>query len=42
MNGAHSLLATLLKLTERYCVVFQTLAQGPQLHVSMERAAAAA
>jgi uncharacterized OsmC-like protein len=35
-------LATLLKLTERYCVVFQTLASGPQLSVSMERAAATA
>ncbi len=35
-------LATLLKLTERYCVVYQTLARGPQLHVSLERAAAAA
>jgi uncharacterized OsmC-like protein len=35
-------LATLLKLTERYCVVYQTLAQGPRLHVTMERAAAAA
>jgi uncharacterized OsmC-like protein len=28
-------LATLLRLTERYCVVFQTLASGPQL--SLER-----
>jgi uncharacterized OsmC-like protein len=35
-------LATLLKLTERYCVVYQTLAQGPQLDVSLDRAAAAA
>ena len=35
-------LATLLKLTERYCVVYQTLARGPQLHVSLDRAAAAA
>jgi uncharacterized OsmC-like protein len=35
-------LQTLLKLTERYCIVFQTLARGPRLHVSMERAAAAA
>jgi uncharacterized OsmC-like protein len=34
-------LATLLKLTERYCVVFQTLARGPQLDVKLERAAAA-
>jgi uncharacterized OsmC-like protein len=29
-------LATLLKLTERYCVVFQTLARGPQLDVRLE------
>ena len=35
-------LATLLKLTERYCVVYQTLAQGPRLDVSLERATAAA
>jgi uncharacterized OsmC-like protein len=35
-------LATLLKLTERYCVVYQTLAHGPQLHVSLDRAAATA
>jgi uncharacterized OsmC-like protein len=35
-------LATLLKLTERYCVVFQTLAGGPALDVSLERAAATA
>jgi uncharacterized OsmC-like protein len=35
-------LATLLKLTERYCVVYQTLAAGPQLDVTLERAAAAA
>jgi uncharacterized OsmC-like protein len=27
-------LATLLKLTERYCVVFQTLRQSPELSVS--------
>jgi uncharacterized OsmC-like protein len=27
-------LATLLKLTERYCVVFQTLARAPELSVS--------
>jgi uncharacterized OsmC-like protein len=31
-------LATLLKLTERYCVVYQTLAQGPRLDVSLDRA----
>ena len=35
-------LATLLKLTERYCVVFQTLASGPGLDVTLERAAATA
>jgi uncharacterized OsmC-like protein len=27
--------ATLLKLTERYCVVLQTLRQSPELHASM-------
>jgi uncharacterized OsmC-like protein len=31
-------LATLLKLTERYCVVFQTLARAPQLEVTRARA----
>jgi uncharacterized OsmC-like protein len=35
-------LATLLKLTERYCVVYQTLATAPELSVSLDRAAAAA
>jgi uncharacterized OsmC-like protein len=30
-------IATLLKLTERYCVVFQTLAQPPSLEVSVDR-----
>jgi uncharacterized OsmC-like protein len=30
-------LATLQRLTERYCVVFQTLASSPSLSVSMER-----
>jgi uncharacterized OsmC-like protein len=35
-------LATLLKLTERYCVVYQTLASGPSLDVKLERAAAKA
>ncbi|HEX6025383.1 MAG TPA: OsmC family protein [Solirubrobacter sp.] len=29
-------LATLLKLTERYCVVYQTLARGPELDVTLE------
>ena len=32
-------LATLLKLTERYCVVFQTLAKPPELSVSVGAAA---
>lgn len=31
-------LATLLKLTERYCVVLQTLARGPALSASIARA----
>jgi uncharacterized OsmC-like protein len=35
-------LAALLKLTERYCVVLQTLARGPALDVELERAAATA
>ena len=35
-------LATLLKLTERYCVVLQTLVRGPQLDVKLERATTAA
>src|SRR5829696_4762857 len=30
-------LATLQRLTERYCVVFQTLASSPSLPVSMDR-----
>jgi uncharacterized OsmC-like protein len=35
-------LAALLKLTERYCVVYQTLNHGPELNVTLERATAAA
>jgi len=31
-------LDTLLKLTERYCVIFQTLRQPPAVSVSLERA----
>jgi len=31
-------LATLLRLTDRYCVVLQTLARGPQLQSSVARA----
>lgn len=34
-------LATLLRLTERYCVVYQTLAHSPALETSFERAPAA-
>jgi uncharacterized OsmC-like protein len=34
-------LATLLKLTERYCVVLQTIATTPKLDVTMERTATA-
>ena len=33
-------LATLLRLTERYCVVYQTLAHPPVLAVARKRAAA--
>jgi uncharacterized OsmC-like protein len=32
-------LAQLLKLTERYCVVYQTLAKKPELTVNLEKAA---
>jgi len=28
-------IATLIRLTERYCVVYQTLRQSPQLHVNV-------
>jgi uncharacterized OsmC-like protein len=35
-------LASLLKLTERYCVVYQTLANGPGLDVTLDRASATA
>ena len=30
-------LATLQRLTERYCVVYQTLARGPRLSVTLDR-----
>ena len=33
-------LATLLKLTERYCVVLQTLRQAPTVAATLERAGA--
>jgi uncharacterized OsmC-like protein len=41
-DASEEQLATLIRLTERYCVVYQTLASGPRLDVSMERTAAAA
>ena len=34
--------ATLLKLTERYCVVYQTLTQAPPITVSLDQAEDAA
>jgi uncharacterized OsmC-like protein len=37
-DAAEDELATLLRLTERYCVVLQTLVATPQLAVSLERA----
>lgn len=33
-NVTNELLATLLRLTERYCVVYQTLRQSPEITVS--------
>jgi uncharacterized OsmC-like protein len=33
-------LATLLRLTERYCVIFQTLRQPPRLEATLQRRAA--
>ena len=30
-------LANLLKLTERYCVVYQTIKNGPKVSVTMQR-----
>ena len=35
-QATESELATLMRLTERYCVVFQTLASSPTLHVSYD------
>lgn len=40
-DASEDQLATLLKLTERYCVVFQTLARPPQLSVGWARQAGA-
>jgi uncharacterized OsmC-like protein len=39
-DASEEQVATLLRLTERYCVVFQTLASPPKLTVSAERASA--
>jgi uncharacterized OsmC-like protein len=36
-NAAQDQLDQLLKLTERYCVVYQTLRNGPRVEVSMNR-----
>jgi uncharacterized OsmC-like protein len=41
-NATEEQLDTLLRLTERYCVVFQTLSQSPTLSSSMSRIEAAA
>lgn len=38
-DASEEQLATLLRLTERYCVVYQTLARPPALAVSRKRAA---
>jgi uncharacterized OsmC-like protein len=36
-SASEEQLATLLKLTERYCVVLQTLRVGPEVGVSVAR-----
>lgn len=36
-DAAEDQLATLVRLTERYCVVYQTLRQSPETSVSMVR-----
>jgi len=41
-DASQEQLDQLLKLTERYCVVLQTLTRGPELDVKLERAAATA
>jgi uncharacterized OsmC-like protein len=41
-DASEEQLATLLRLTERYCVVYQTLAQPPTLTVSRRQIAAGA
>jgi uncharacterized OsmC-like protein len=37
-DASEEQLATLLKLTERYCVVFQTINAKPQMRVALNRA----
>ena len=37
IDASEEQLATLLKLTERYCVVYQTIKNGPKVSVSMKR-----
>jgi uncharacterized OsmC-like protein len=37
-DASEEQLATLIRLTERYCVVYQTLRQSPEIHVSASRA----
>ena len=39
IDASEEQLASLLKLTERYCVVYQTLRNPPRSAVSMKRAA---
>ena len=36
-DASEEQIATLLRLTERYCVVYQTLAHPPQLTVTCKR-----
>jgi uncharacterized OsmC-like protein len=38
-DASEEQLATLIRLTERYCVVYQTLRQPPEIHVSANRSA---
>jgi uncharacterized OsmC-like protein len=39
IDASEEQLATLLKLTERYCVVYQTLRNSPKSAVTMKKAA---
>jgi uncharacterized OsmC-like protein len=41
-DASEEQLATLLRLTERYCVVYQTLRQSPELNMSRDAVAGAA